>query len=341
VARAPLLLPALAFIGAVAADAHGLAVWACLVALGTVGYHRTRVAGGFALAGLVVAMSYGHPAMLTEESRTARLAGTVTGDVRNDESGAAFPFALDSGIVVRAHVLDDAIVPGERLVVRGRLVPFDEARNPGEPSRRAIALGEGLAGELAGDRVIARSRPDSRDIRTWAARARAVLSTRLRGVLREPEATVLAGALWGERGTLPQDVRDDFQATGTVHILVTAGLHLGVIAWLVLGVLRFVRVPRAAAALSAIPCVIAYAWLSGAHLPSERAAAMVTVALLARACGARLLSWNALAVAALAVAVLWPASVTTVSFALSFSCVSAIFFFAGPLGRALERWDLP
>jgi competence protein ComEC len=178
-------------------------------------------------------------------------------------------------------------------------------------------------------------------LRTWAARARAVLSARLRAVLREPEATVVAGALWGERGTLPRDIRDDFQATGTVHVLVTAGLHLGVIAMLVRRLLRYARVPRAAAALTAIPCVVAYAWLSGAHLPSQRAAVMVSVALLVTAYGARLVSWNALALAALVVAALWPAAVMTVSFALSFSCVSAIVLFARSFEHALERCALP
>ncbi|MEA2687552.1 MAG: competence protein ComEC, partial [Candidatus Eremiobacteraeota bacterium] len=340
-ARAPLVLPALAFCSAIAAEAHGLAALVCAAALGTVSYRPARLAAAFALAGLVFAASNGHPLVLTEESRTARFAGTVVGDVRADESGTAFAFALDRGIIVRAHVRDGSIVPGERIVVRGRLVPFDEARNPGEPSRRAIALGEGIAGQLAGDRVISRAPPDPRDARTWAARMRAALSVRLRASVREPEATVIAGALWGERGTLPRDLHDDFQATGTVHVLVTAGLHLGVIAWLVGRLMRLLYVPRAAASLGAIPFIVAYAWLSGAHLPSQRAAVMVTVALLARACGARLLSWNALALAALIVAVLWPAAVTTVSFALSFSCVSAIFLFARPLGRALERWELP
>jgi competence protein ComEC len=305
VTRAPLLLPALAFIVA------------------------------------LLVTRFGQPAMLTAETRTARFAGTVVGDVRLGEGGASFPFALDSGIAVRAHVRDDAVVEGERLVVRGRLVPFDEARNPGEPSRRALPLGEGLAGELAGDRVVARAAPDPRDVRTWSARARAALSRRLRTLLREPEATVVAGALWGERGTLPPELRDDFQATGTVHVLVTAGLHLGVIAALVVGTLRRLRVPRIAASLAAIPCVVAYAWLSGAHLPSQRAAVMVSVALLARACGARAASWNALALAALVVAAIWPAAVTTVSFALSFSCVAAILLFARPLQQALERWELP
>ncbi len=343
--RAPLLFPALAFIGAIAAEAHGLAALAalvCAVALGTVSNRRARLTAAFALAGLVCGASYGHPPMLTEESRTGRFAGTVVGDVRADDGGGAtFAFALDRGPVVRAHVRDAALVPGERLAVRGRLVPFDEARNPGEPSRRAIALGEGIAGQLIANGIVERAPPDPRDVRTWAARARTVLSARLRASLREPEATFVAGALWGERGTLPRDVRDDFQATGTVHVLVTAGLHLGVIAWLVQAALRLLRVPRTGASLCAIPCVVAYAWLSGAHLPSQRAAVMVTVALLARAFGARLLSWNSLALAALVVAALWPAAVTTVSFALSFSCVTSIFFFAGPLQRALERWSVP
>ena len=339
--RAPLLLPAAAFVLAIAADARGLSALACAVALGAFAFGRTRLVGAFALAGLACAWWHGHPPLLTTETRMARFAGTVTGDVRADEHGAAFVLALNTGIVVRAQVRDETIVPGERIVVRGRLVPFDEPRNPGEPSRRAIALGEGLAGELAGDRVIARALPDPRDVRAYAARARAALSVRLRSVLREPEATVLAGALWGERGTLPRELHDDFQATGTVHVLVTAGLHLGAIAALLRFLLQLARLPRMATALASIPCVVTYAWLSGAHLPSQRAAVMVSVMLLARAYGGRLVSWNSLALAALVVAALWPAAVTTVSFALSFSCVSAIVLFARPLGHALERWTMP
>ena len=340
--RAPLLFPALAFVAAVAAEARGLGALALVSALGTLSYRAARLPAAFALLGLLVASWRGHPAVLTDESRTARFAGTVAGDVRaEDDGGASFAFALERGIVVRARVRDDRVVPGERLVVRGRLEPFDEPRNPGEPSRRAIALGEGLAGELIGNAIVARAPPDPRDARTWAPRARAWLSARLRAAIREPEATVIAGALWGERGTLPPELREDFQATGTVHVLVTAGLHLGVIATLVGWMLRQLQTPRAARSLAAIPCVIAYAWFSGAHLPSQRAAVMVTVVLLARAYGARTISWNSLALAALVVAALWPASVTTVSFALSFSCLAAIGLFASRIDHALERWKVP
>ncbi|MEA2665441.1 MAG: hypothetical protein QOI11_2385, partial [Candidatus Eremiobacteraeota bacterium] len=191
--RAPLLLPALAFLAAVAAEAHGLAAPACTLAVLACAARRTRAVAAFALAGLLCAAWRGHPAQIPSESRTLRVAGTVVGDVRA-ENGYVAPLALDgglgarfggglgAGLVVRAR-LREAVVPGERVVVRGRLVPFDQARNPGEPSPRALGLAEGLAGELIGQRVIARAPPDPRDARAWAARLRAVLSARLRTVV--------------------------------------------------------------------------------------------------------------------------------------------------------------
>jgi competence protein ComEC len=341
VARAPLVLPALAFLGVITAEAHGLLVVASACAVVACARQSSRGPAAFALAGALCALWRGHPPLIVAETRTLRTAATVVGDVvRADDGGASAPLALPDGRIVRAQ-LHGPVVPGERLVVRGRLVPFDEPRNPGEPSRRELALAQGLAGELAGGEIVERDGVDPRDARAWSARARAALSARLRAVLREPEATIVAGALWGERGTLPADVHDAFQATGTVHVLVTAGLHLGVVAACVLGVLRLFGAPRVGAALAAIPVVAGYAWLSGAHLPSQRAAVMVCVGLLARASGARIASWNALALAAIVVAALWPASVGSVSFALSFSCVASIVLFAEPLAGALARWALP
>ena len=169
---------------------------------------------------------------------------------------------------------------------------------------------------------------------TRPARGRAASASRA-------SATILAGALWGERGTLADDLRDAFQATGTVHVLVTAGLHLGAIAALIVALLRPLGLQRTIACAIAIVLVAAYAWLSGAHLPAQRAAVMIGIALAARACGARIVSWNALALAALAVAAIWPAAVESASFALSFSCVGAIVALAEPIGSALERLPIP
>jgi competence protein ComEC len=198
-----------------------------------------------------------------------------------------------------------------------------------------------LTWRLAHAKVLSRAPPDERDPTLWLPRLRAWASARVHERFPEPEATILAGAMWGERGALAPDLREEFQETGTVHILVTAGLHLGVVAAFTVALLQALRCGRIGASLGAIVVVWLYAALSGDHLPSVRAATMLSFALVARAAGRETFSWNALAAAAIVVAALRPASVTSVSFALSFSCVAAIFAFAKPIASTLEDMGAP
>ena len=336
--RAPLVVPAAAFLLGIIAQAHGLsAAFGLLCAAATLVRRDAALA---AALGLLVAGIHGHPRVVERESHTARYAGTVVGDVRSEDGLITFPLAIERFGTLRASSRE-VVRAGQRIEVRARISPIDEARNPYEPSPRSLAIDEGVTGQITISRVLGRAPPDPSDPRVWPAVARERASRIVRAALPEPAATVLAGALWGERGTLPQDVRDDFQATGTVHVLVTAGLHLGVIAALVGAFFAVLGVPRIAAALGTIPIVYGYAWLSGWHLPSQRAAAMIAVALLARACGARAFSLNTLALAAIAVAACWPVAVESISFALSFSCVGAIVLFAQPILEWFEQRRVP
>jgi competence protein ComEC len=336
--RAPMVIPAAAFLLGIVAQAHGMTLGlACLCAAALV-FRRDAALAAF--VGLLIGCAHGHPPLIEHELRTEHYAGTVVGDVRTEDDFVGFPLAVPGFGTLRAFARD-RVRPGERLVVRARISPLDVPRNPGEPSQRKLAIDDGVTGQIAIERILARTPPDGRDPRTWPAVARERASWIVREALPEPAATILAGALWGERGTLPQDVRDDFQATGTVHVLVTAGLHLGVIAALVSACFALFRVPRIAAALATIPIVYGYAWISGWHLPAQRAAVMISVGLLARACGARAFSLNTLAIAAIVVAACWPVAVESISFALSFSCVAAIVLFAEPIVCGLESLRLP
>jgi competence protein ComEC len=351
VRRAPLLVPAVAALLAIVTEQHGWA-YSAFVVVGlacTVAYRSCRekpnravvaAAAVAFVAGAVFSALRGHPTLLNDERATTRYAATVTGDVRDNDTGSSSTALAIEGIGNVRATLRERVVPGERLLVRGRLEPFDEPRNPGEPSMREIERDDGFAARLASAQILERAAPDPRDVRAWAARLRAAASQRIRASIPEPSATILAGALWGERGALPDDLHAAFQATGTVHVLVTAGLHLGIVAALVALVLGWFGLHRVASCAIALSLIVAYAWFTGAHLPSERAAAMIGVALLARACGARVTSWNALALAALIVAFLWPAAVESASFALSFSCVAAIVLFAEPITAALHALPL-
>lgn len=345
--RAHLVPVAIAFVAGVASSQLGIVV-PTLVMGGLLALFARRASGvlrASAMAALVSGIGYAHlhgSAPPPEpDTHIARLVATVV-EVRSSDfarSEAIVRLADRANATVTLAGLAPAI--GTRLLIATKRVPFDVARNPGEASLREIEAERGITWRLAHARVIARAPPDERDASLWIPRARAWASMRLHAMLGEPEATLLAGAMWGERGALPPDLRAEFQDTGTVHVLVTAGLHLGVVAGLAVVLLQCLRCGRVSASLGAIAIVWAYAVFSGAHLPSLRAATMLSFVLLARASGREAVSWNALAAAAIVVSLMRPASVVSVSFALSFSCVAAIFAFATPIARACENARVP
>ncbi|HEX3369607.1 MAG TPA: ComEC/Rec2 family competence protein, partial [Candidatus Cybelea sp.] len=272
---------------------------------------------------------------VAQEGRTARYAATLLEREVSDDGSTAMTLAFDDGTIVLGRARAEARPPGAQLIVRGRLAPFDVARNPGEPSERAIEHDRGVDGRLDGAEVL--SAAGSRwspaialaQLHQWA-------HDRLRERLGEPAASVLAGELWGERSALPPLLRTEFRETGTVHVLVTAGLHVGAVTALCLFVLSLAALPRWSTCALAIALAWAFVWWSGSQLPAERAATMASFALIARACGRATFSFNSLAGAAIVVAFLRPQSVASASFALSFSCVGAIFACATPIERSIE-----
>lgn len=249
--------------------------------------------------------------------------------------------ASDSGPVFAVELQANLPSAGTHVLLRGRLEPFDGPRNPGEPDEREIERERGVTARMDNARMLATLPPARWTIRTAIARAHGWALAQLQSRLAEPYASIVAGELWGERATLPPELRAEFQETGTVHVLVTAGLHLGVVALAVLAVLRLCTVPRIAACITAGTVIWLYALFSGLHLPSVRAATMATFALAAHATGAASRSWNAYGAALLAVALFWPLSVTGASFALSFSCVGAILLCADTIQHVLQGFALP
>ncbi|MGH8165344.1 MAG: ComEC/Rec2 family competence protein, partial [Rhodanobacteraceae bacterium] len=292
------------------------------------------------LAALVAGAISGYVALARvphiANGHTQRVRCTVLGELQVQVGSSSFLCALDGGPNVRVSLSGPPPAIAAHLLLRGRLEEFDEPRNPGEPSQRLLERDRGAAAHLANARVLAVLPAGRITLAIAIARFHDWGAATLRGRLDEPAASILAGELWGDRGSLPPDLRAEFQETGTVHILVTAGLHLGVAAALMLALLAALNVPRTWACAIAIAFVWLYATVSGMHLPAMRAATMLSFALLARACGAKTLSFNAIAAAALVVGLFDPLAVPGASFALSFSCVVAIAAWAEPLEELLD-----
>jgi len=157
--------------------------------------------------------------------------------------------------------------------------------------------------------------------------------------LAQPELGIFLGIVLGDRGYLDDDLRDQFMATGTVHLLSISGSHLGLVALLILVSVRWALLrlpsdwllrlsryatPTRIAAMATVPPVVWYACLAGAELATVRSLVMVLVALLARWLAYDHKVFHALAFAALLIVLHDPQTVYDISFQLSFLSVLAI-----------------
>lgn len=158
-----------------------------------------------------------------------------------------------------------------------------------------------------------------------------------------PGRDILEAMTLGNSKVIPQDVRDQFAATGTSHILAISGLHIGIVAaagyFLILLLLksseylmlRF-NIIKIAAAAALIPVLI-YALMAGLGTPVLRSTIMALAFLLAVMLGRTGDLYNILFGAALVILSIAPETLFEISFQLSFSAVLALIYIVPKFSR--------
>jgi competence protein ComEC len=152
------------------------------------------------------------------------------------------------------------------------------------------------------------------------------------------DAGMLNAMLFGDRSRLDRGLRTGFERTGSFHLFVVSGLHLGIIAGGIFLLLRRLRTPLLANTLLTLALALGYAVLTGWGVPVQRALAMTAIFLATRLLWRERNVLNALGVAALAVLALAPRSLFDASFQMTFLALLAIGGIAIPLG---ERSFIP
>ena len=158
---------------------------------------------------------------------------------------------------------------------------------------------------------------------------------------------VLKAVLWGDRTALDSTTIDDFRKTGLYHLLVIAGLHIGLITMLVEFLLRGLGFRRVTRAIVLLVFLVVYAFLVEQRAPTLRATLMITLYLLARILDRGHSPLNSLGGVALVLLYFRPAWLFESGFQLSFSAALLIVGVAVPIlerttepyRRALRRLD--
>ena len=156
---------------------------------------------------------------------------------------------------------------------------------------------------------------------------------------------ILKGIVLGDLGEISPSLNRSFMDSGLVHALSASGIHVAIVALLALAMVKavgyaapqiYLWLPfRKLGAFASIPAMVAYCFLVGARVPAIRSTIMGVVVAVAILMDKRWNSLNSLASAALIILLIYPLSLFTPSFQLSFVAVAGILMIVGRLEQRI------
>ena len=173
----------------------------------------------------------------------------------------------------------------------------------------------------------------------WLYTLKENLSQSIARIMPEPQASLAQGVILGIRYNIPQAIKDDFARTGTAHLLAISGLHLSIMAGILLSIgLRLFGKRRYIYIWLALAAIWLFALITGLNPPVVRGAIMASLFLSAELLGRQRTAITSLAFAAAIMVAIDPRILWDAAFQLSFLGMAGLIFIAPPLmglGRKL------
>ena len=229
---------------------------------------------------------------------------------------------------------------GSRIRVLVRLERARGFSNPGSPDFNEFLERRGydLKGVIKSPLLIEHIDDESRNrALAFLFHLRLRMMDAIDGRFQPRAAGMLKAMLAGNRYFLDGETVERLREGSTFHTLVIAGLHIGIIAWVLLGGRSPTKRRGSVRIIVCLAVLWAYAVMVGLAPPVTRATTMMTVGLIGPLLFRRAASVNTVALAAFIMLALKPALVADPGFQLSFVAVAGIVGLALPLADKLRR----
>lgn len=258
------------------------------------------------------------------------------------------PEYLPHRIRVTVRQQGDDVLPGQQVEFLGMLLPPSGPAAPGafDFARAAYfdrlgGVGYSLSAPAASERQTEAGLSDQ--VQNVIANLRHGMTSRIRAALPARSGGVAAALITGDRSGIAEDDLAAMRGAGLAHLIAISGLHMALVGGLLFLSVRLILVLREEwaltrpikkwAAVIALTGAFGYLIISGGSVSTQRAFIMISIAFIAVLADRPVLTMRTVAVAALAILVLAPESVTQVSFQMSFAAVIALI--------ALSEWLAP
>jgi len=253
------------------------------------------------------------------------------------------------GLLFEVHGRGDIPLPGDLILVRGRVMGVKGFRNPGGFLRERWYTLKGIAFPIYAYRTVllkAHVLPLFRQ-RTLDLRARGV---KLFSQDLGREGVVLSSLILGFRQGMDWETRSLFTDTGLGHLLAVSGFHMGVVFFFLYTFLLVsfrtlamlwepsaFLIPSRMALIPALALLFVYLFLTGAHLSAVRAFVMIACWVVARFLDRERSLEGALAFAFILM-VLWnPLYIMDMGFQLTFAAMLGVVLVVRAV-EPLEGW---
>lgn len=220
-------------------------------------------------------------------------------------------------------------LPGDKVAFTAKLSSISPPRNPYEFDYQAYLARQHTHHQVYLYPKQYRILPDSSfNLRRLAAQLRKEATNRLHTALKDTTYTALASSmLLGDRNLLDNQLKSNFAITGAMHVLAISGLHVGIVALLLVFVLDRLWPEKRSwvKAIIIVVCLAGYAFITGLSPSVLRASVMFSFLLLGKAINRKANPYNSLAASAILLLMLDPTMIQQLGFWLSYSAVVGIF----------------
>ncbi|MBC8095053.1 MAG: ComEC/Rec2 family competence protein [Akkermansiaceae bacterium] len=163
-------------------------------------------------------------------------------------------------------------------------------------------------------------------------------ATMARGLPTEDKPLRLLWAMTlGSKNVLTREAYDPFVESGTMHIFAISGLHIALIAGILVSLLRVLRVPRSGCGAVVIPLIWFYTAATGWQPSAVRSTLMMSLIIAGWSLKRPTDLLNSLSAAALIILLCDPQQLFQASFQLSFFVVLSIALLLPPLEKLRDR----